>query len=526
MSSLVAYLLILFSFCVIYKLLRAGSRAKYLPPGPPTVPILGNLHQIPLTGFHKKIQAWAQEYGNIFSLKFGSGTTIILLDRKAIHELLEKKSSIYSDRPKDHVISIIDCGGFSLWDTNIHSRSQRKVTFSCLSPAQVEGNLRQTQEAEVAVLLRDLATTPDALFKHVKRTTTSILDIVTWGFRAPTFDSWWASGVCEVSDEFFAGITPGAYPPVDQFPFLKYLPDSLSPWRTRAKSLKAKVDSFWAEARRRLEERRAKGNTRVSIADALLDGIQPIDVPLTDRQLNDFLGFLTGTGSDTTSGSILTSIRYLAAHPLIQQKAQAEIDIACGAHRLPVWSDHENIPYVNCILKEGIRIQPIVPVIFPHRAREGNWYQNMLIPKDSLILIPAWTIQHSEGCGYEDPETYNPDRFLNHPKLASAYVGNANFMNRDHYAYGVGKRLCPGIHLAEHIQWQITAVLLWAFEILPMKHSTTGEKVPLDLDAYEDGLIQHPLPYKVEFKPRSNVHMETILRAAEEADVYLKGFEE
>lgn len=266
-------------------------------------------------------------------MKFGSGTTIVLLDREAIQQLLEKKGSIYSDRPKDHVISMIDCGGFSLWDTNRESRSQRKVVSSSLSPAQVEGTFRQVQEAETAILIRDLTTTPKGFFKHVKRTSTSILDIVTWGFRAPTFDSWWASGVCEVSGEFFAGITPGAYPPVDQFPFLKYMPDILSPWRPRAEKLKEKVDSFWADARRRLEKRRERGDRKSSIADNLLDGAQPIDVPLIDRGFNDLLGFLAATGSDTTAGSILTTIRYLAAHPHVQKKAQAEIDHTCGADR-------------------------------------------------------------------------------------------------------------------------------------------------------------------------------------------------
>ena len=37
-----------------WKLLRMGRRDSRLPPGPPTVPVLGNAHQIPLTGLGKK----------------------------------------------------------------------------------------------------------------------------------------------------------------------------------------------------------------------------------------------------------------------------------------------------------------------------------------------------------------------------------------------------------------------------------------------------------------------------------------
>lgn len=266
-------------------------------------------------------------------MKVASSTTVILLDRIAIHQLLEKKGSIYSDRPRDYVASIIDSGGLALWDNNSHWRAQRKVTSSSLSPTRVEVKHRQIQEAETAIMARDLISTPLRFFDHVKRTTVSIADIITWGFRAPTYDHWWASGVCEVSDEFFSGITPGAYPPTDQFPFLKYLPDRLSPWRIRAEQLRQRVDSFWGDAKRRLDERRRKGDKRDSIADNLLDGTQPIDIPLTDRQFNDFLGFLVAAASDTTAGSILTSIRYLAAHPHVQRKAQTEIDDTCGADR-------------------------------------------------------------------------------------------------------------------------------------------------------------------------------------------------
>ncbi|KAF5563769.1 NCP1-NADPH-cytochrome P450 reductase [Fusarium phyllophilum] len=87
-----------------------GRRAKNLPPGPSTLPILGNIHQIPITGLHAKFMQWGEQYGGIFSLKIASSTMIVLFDRKAVHDLVDKKGVIYSERPPNHVADIVTHG--------------------------------------------------------------------------------------------------------------------------------------------------------------------------------------------------------------------------------------------------------------------------------------------------------------------------------------------------------------------------------------------------------------------------------
>lgn len=126
----------------------------------------------------------------------------------------------------------------------------------------------------------------------------------------------------------------------------------------------------------------------------------------------------------------------------------------------------------------------------------------MLIPDRATIFIPIYTLHNTR---FEDPAAYNPDHYLDHPKLAPEYAMSADYESRDHYAYGAGRRICPGMHLAERTQWRFLAAILWAFEVRPVGN--------IDLDhAFEDGFFHYPLPYKAEFVPRSEQHVQTIRR--------------
>jgi cytochrome P450 len=127
-------------------------------------------------------------------------------------------------------------------------------------------------------------------------------------------------------------LEPGANPPVDEFPILKYLPDFVSPWRKRAERSFKAMDETWTRARTYADKRRATGERRVCIADNLLDDPEQAG-KMTDNQINHFLGVLVEGGADTTSSSILTMIACLARNPKHQRRAQKEIDELCGVER-------------------------------------------------------------------------------------------------------------------------------------------------------------------------------------------------
>jgi cytochrome P450 len=93
--------------------------------------------------------------------------------------------------------------------------------------------------------------------------------------------------------------------------------------------------------------------------DRVIDGDIIPDEPMFGSTFVNFFATIWAAAADTTAVALLTNIRYLAAHPEVQRKAQAELDKVCGAHRPPTWADFDRLPYINCIMKEGLRIQGV-----------------------------------------------------------------------------------------------------------------------------------------------------------------------
>ncbi|KAK5555882.1 hypothetical protein LTR46_006323 [Exophiala xenobiotica] len=98
-----SYLILFVLVVLVLRILRIGRRPKGYPPGPPTIPILGNYHLFPHKDVHLQFQKWAKQYGPIYSIILGTKTLVVLSSANAVKDLLDKKSGIYSDRQEMYV---------------------------------------------------------------------------------------------------------------------------------------------------------------------------------------------------------------------------------------------------------------------------------------------------------------------------------------------------------------------------------------------------------------------------------------
>lgn len=120
---------------------------------------------------------------------------------------------------------------------------------------------------------------------------------------------------------------------------------------------------------------------------------------------------------------------------------------------------------------------------------------------------------------HPNPDAFIPERFASHTKLAPEYAAG-DWEKRDHYGYGAGRRICPGMHLAERNMLLSIAKLLWAFQFENGVGMEGREEVnSMDpVEGYQQGFLYCPKPYGCKPIVRSKEHRETILREFKEAE--------
>ncbi|KAH8801444.1 cytochrome P450 [Xylogone sp. PMI_703] len=520
---------------VAYNLLRyalATQRATSLPPGPPTIPFLGNLHQIPTTKAYLKFQEWSRRYGPIVSLKLGPGNLIILNSPRVVRDLFDKRGAIYSSRAPNHIGAELitrDKTHLLLMPYSPEWRGQRKVYQTILNITAVT-SYQLLQEAEAVLTLKQLSESPDKYYDHVRRYSTAVILSSVFGIRGPEFNHPNIQRLYHVQDQFTAILETGAMPPVDIFPILKFLPTFMAPWRKWALKIRAEQRQLYFELLQNVKDRMERGVRRRCFMDELMQESQKEKHGLDDEHVAYIGGVLMEGGSDTTSSTLLSFLLAMVKYPRVFKKAQEAVDKICGTNRSPTFEDLENLPYIKSCVNEVLRWRPVAAGGIPHALIQDDTYDGYHFPKGSVFLANTWAIQHDPEY-YDRPDEFIPERF---EQNEYGYKTNLEIPDRMRttYSFGAGRRICPGQHLAENSLLINVSKLVWAFYITPGNDTRTGASLSSEdvRDSVEtewtNGFLIAPKPFPITLKVRSAQHQQIIDRECIEAQEVFKGYED
>ncbi|OAL31259.1 hypothetical protein AYO20_08314 [Fonsecaea nubica] len=482
------------------RLLSIGRRPKGYPPGPPTLPLLGNLHQMPTRDAHLQFEKWAREYGPIYSLMLGTQVLIILSSDEAVKELLDRRSGIYSDRLDMYIGQTLCSGGLRLLMMRYGSvwRGFRKMIHGLLN-VNTSKSYIPYQMLENKQMLYQLLEEPDDFLKHIRRYSNALTTTMVFGWRTPTYEDANMKQLFEGFSEFAEINQTGAAGLIDFYPILRSLPDFLLPTQKKAKTLhkheKALYLRHWLNAKEDIKNGTIKPCFCVGMAEAQkAEGF-------SDDQAAYISGTLLEAGSDTTSSTLYGFIQAMLLYPEAQKKAQEEIDTAVG-DRLPTMDDESKLQYVRACMKEALRWMPTTILgAVPHAVTKDDEYMGYLIPKGAGVMNNVWAI-HMDPNRHPNPRQFVPERYMHDTQSLYDSAANADASKRDVFTFGAGRRICPGMHVAERSLFLGISRILWAFNVAPVVDAD-GNKLLPDQDKLTQGFVCMPEEFQAKITPRS-----------------------
>ncbi|KAJ5555308.1 hypothetical protein N7535_007747, partial [Penicillium sp. DV-2018c] len=505
------------AFLVLSRVLRIGRRPKNYPPGPPTLPILGNIHQMPAENAHLQFEKWAREYGPIYSLMLGTKCLIVLSSDEAVKELLDKRSGIYSHRPEMYIGQELCSGGLRLLMMGYGPtwRGFRKMVHGLLNVTTSKKYLPY-QMLENRQMLYQFLTEPEGFLKHIRRYSNALTTTMVFGWRTPTYEDPKMKQLFDGFSEFADLNQTGMAALIDFFPILRMLPDFLLPAQRKAKDLhkaeKALYMSHWLRAKEECEAKTIKPCFSAGMYKAQkADGF-------SDDQACYITGTLLEAGSDTTSSTLYAFVQAMLLYPEIQRKAQEEIERVVGSARLPDMDDLADLQYVRAIMKETVRWMPTTILgAVPHAVTQDDEYKGYFIPKGAGVMNNVWGI-HMDPARHANPRTFNPDRYKDDTQSFGDAAANPDASKRDVFTFGAGRRICPGIHVAERSLFLGMSRILWAFNIEPAKDAA-GRPILPDADRLTQGFVCMPEEFPAKITPRSQDRADMVTREWRQAEM-------
>ncbi|GAA6009287.1 hypothetical protein JCM10207_004336 [Rhodosporidiobolus poonsookiae] len=490
-------------------------KASNLPPGPAPGFFVGNRNQAPPSKPWRWFRDLNQKYGDVVYLKMGQTHTVVLGSAQAAWDLLEKRSNIYSSRPRfimgqellsDNMRGLMS-GYNDTW------RRWRKVLHGSFMQKAAD-SYKPIQTLESKQLMNDLLSDPLNFRDQLERYAASVIVTVNYGRRVHNVHT--DTVVCEnrrSMDVLTSVNIPGKYL-VEALPVMLKLPNFLTPWRTYAIEQRQRDIDLYLGLVQDVKAQMEKGTAPFSFARQLIENQEKFG--MTDLEVAYTCSTPFGAGVETSSGTLLSFFLACAhAGESFIPKAQEELDRVVGPDRLPTFDDFEDLPYVRAVVNETLRWRPIAVLGgTPHASTEDDWYNGMFIPKGSTVIANLWSIHLNEK-DFPDPHRFDPERFM----TKRDYPGKWG-----HSAFGFGRRICPGMHLAENSIFINTARILWGFNVEAAKDKS-GAKVPVDIFAFTDGFNSMPQPFECKITPRSAQHAAVIKREFAEAQEELKQFE-
>ncbi|KAJ4464498.1 cytochrome P450 [Lentinula aciculospora] len=315
---------------------------------------------------------WARVYGDIYSLKIGPGTAIVITSMEAVKELMEKRSGSTVDRPPNYIAENVTGGlNMVLARYGKYRMAYLAENCSCYSYSQYcHCTSSDTGKiAESTQVMYDLLKTPESRYETHEATT-----------------------LFEAQHLWELALEPGAHPPVDILPFLRHVPRRWASGKAICEKTRKTQRELYFGLLDECTERLKRGEENGCYMEEVNKRQDEFGL---NRELSGYLGgVMIEAGSDTTSSFLQSLILLLIAFPDAQRKAHEEMDRVVGDQKAPTLDDALLLPYIQAIIEEVYnsflithRMRPVASLAAPLANLEVETFRGHFIPEGLTIFV-------------------------------------------------------------------------------------------------------------------------------------------
>lgn len=199
-------------------------------------------------------------------------------------------------------------------------------------------------------------------------------------------------------------------------------------------------------------------NVRSDLLDKYIEGGEKRGDRLPIEAVPRMVSSTISAGFDTTAITMNSMIYYLCRNPSAMKKLRAEF-AAANLSLLPDFHETQHLKYLDAVLKETLRLNPFLQVLFEREVPAGGAKLcGKYFPEGTVVGCHP-TITHRDAFFGQDPNGFHPERWL----IDDA--GKLLEMERCSLWFGNGKRICLGRHLAEMEIKKVVPAMITGFDV-------------------------------------------------------------
>ncbi|XP_065859683.1 desmethylyatein synthase-like [Euphorbia lathyris] len=455
-QTLLSNPLVLLCFLVLLPIvvtLKIKSRKVNVPPSPPKLPIIGNLHQIISSLPHKSLTMLSKKYGPLMLLHLGRVPMLVVSSLEVAKEIFGDHDHVFADRPSLTGLSILfkDCPDMAFGPYSEHSsETKNQMILQLLSQRRVQQLhfIRKEEVEKVVDKIRMLSATGCAfnisdLFMSLAH---NILFRSAFGCLYNDNEDGKYKNLGEVSRRTMDLISAFCFK--DVFPLLGWI-DHLTGLIGKLENVSKEFNDFLDQV---IEDRLALMNDDDEDKKYLIDILlcSKEEEGLSMHSLKTILMDVILGGIDTIATAMEWMMAELMKKPSIRKKAQEEVRRVVGKKSEISEADIKEMKYLKCIIKENVRVHG--SGLMQRQTKESVKIQGYEIPGKSRVLVNVWGIQRDPEL-WDKAEEFVPERFIDDDDDENEKVL---------FSFGGGKRRCPGMAYAyAEIQVIFANLLMW-----------------------------------------------------------------